>query len=422
MALKFQQLTRPNIRKLATGQKLHEHGISFERLENGGGKFSVNVQIDGKRIHRHLGKESAGVTREQCEQFIEQAKTSAREGRLNLPKGRKVAMSFREAAGKYLEKLAEEGGKAIDRKRINLDKHLVPFFGSTPISKISSFDVERYKKSRIESFSLHGGDTVSEAARRQGIRTGASTTPVSKGTINQELATLSHLLNKAVEWKWLDTKPAQVKRYKLENARIEYLTTEEIDRLLTAAREDSSPDIYPFIVIGLETSMRKTEILSIRLKDIHLDKQSIYIPHAKAGARQQPITQHLAEFLKGYVESAEPDQQWLFPARKSYSETGHLCNIASAFRRVVKAARLDPKSVVRHTLRHTAITHLVQAGVDLPTVQRISGHKTLSMVVRYAHANGGHIQAALSKLENRYRPVNSGGSEEKKSRQASKKF
>ncbi|WP_202944828.1 tyrosine-type recombinase/integrase [Nitrosospira multiformis] len=31
---------------------------------------------------------------------------------------------------------------------------------------------------------------------------------------------------------------------------------------------------------------------------------------------------------------------------------------------------------MRHTLRHTAITHLVQAGVDLPTVKRISGHKT----------------------------------------------
>ncbi len=35
----------------------------------------------------------------------------------------------------------------------------------------------------------------------------------------------------------------------------------------------------------------------------------------------------------------------------------------------------DIKQVVRHTLRHTAITHLVQAGVDLPTVKRISGHK-----------------------------------------------
>lgn len=70
-------------------------------------------------------------------------------------------------------------------------------------------------------------------------------------------------------------------------------------------------------------------------------------------------------------------------------------------RRVVRAAGLDPDVVVRHTFRHTAVTHLVQAGVDLPTVQKISGHKTLSMVARYAHANGAHIDAAMDKLETR---------------------
>lgn len=159
--------------------------------------------------------------------------------------------------------------------------------------------------------------------------------------------------------------------------------------------------------------MRKSEILSIRLENIRLDQQTLYIPRAKAGARQQPITRHLVEFLMGYVKNAAPDQEWLSPARKSNSESGHLTNIDSAFRRVVMAAGLDPKAVVRHTLRHTAITHLVQAGVDLPTVQRISGHKTLSMVVRYAHANGEHIRTALDKLENRYRPASEQGSEEK---------
>ena len=78
-------------------------------------------------------------------------------------------------------------------------------------------------------------------------------------------------------------------------------------------------------------------------------------------------------------------------------------DVKKPYRRVVKAAGLDPKQVLKHTLRHTAITHLVQSGVDLPTVQRISGHKTLSMVARYAHQNGEHIQSAMDKLEERYR-------------------
>jgi site-specific recombinase XerD len=100
------------------------------------------------------------------------------------------------------------------------------------------------------------------------------------------------------------------------------------------------------------------------------------------------------------MDMAAPGQVWLFPAK---SATGHTIAIEKAFRRVVAAAGLDPKEVIRHTLRHTAITHLVQAGVDLPTVQRISGHKTLQMVVRYSHQNGEHIQAAMDKLDKRYR-------------------
>jgi hypothetical protein len=265
MAAKFQILTRPNCRKLEPGQKLQEHGISFERLANGDGRWSVNFRVDGIRVHRYLGKESDGVTREQCEQFMEQARTDARRGRLNLPRGRKTALGFRQAAAQYLEKLVQEGGRDLVNKRKNLDLHLVPFFGDTPLSKITSFEIERFKKARLEGSSKHGGDRVSQAARQQGIQAGGRATPVAKGTVNLELATLSHLFNKAVEWGWLDHKPAQVKKYKLDNARIEYLTTEQIGRLLAAAREDQCLDVYPFMVIGLETAMRKTEILSIRL-------------------------------------------------------------------------------------------------------------------------------------------------------------
>jgi integrase len=126
----------------------------------------------------------------------------------------------------------------------------------------------------------------------------------------------------------------------------------------------------------------------------------LYIPRAKAGAREQPITEALAGFLRQHMAALPDGCGWLFPSNRS--EVGHTTNIDGRFRRVVEAG-LDPRVIVRHTLRHTAITHLVQAGVDLPTVKRISGHKTLVMVERYAHANGAHIQAAMEKLEERYR-------------------
>jgi integrase len=220
------------------------------------------------------------------------------------------------------------------------------------------------------------------------------------GTINRELAVLSHLINQAMEWRWLDYKPCNIKLLKEEQTRITYLTVEQTQSLLEAAKQDQNPHVYPFIVIGLATAMRRSEILSIRLEHIDLDKIMIFIPQAKAGARQQPITKQLATFLQSYMDMAGKGQEWLFPAIAA--KTGHVMNIEKPWKRVVLKAGLDPNVVVRHTLRHTAITHLVQAGVDLPTVKRISGHKTMQMVERYSHQNGSHIQAAMDKLEARY--------------------
>lgn len=393
MAIKFEKLTRPNLRKLAVGGKIEEHGIYFERLANGDGRFTINIMVDGQRIHRVVGKESEGVTRQQAEDLVAKLRTDARHGRLNLPKGRKTAFSFKEAAEKYLKKLEEEGGNDLSKKSSRLNLHLIPFFDNMPLNKIATSDIDRYKKFRSEQF-------VSPKRCKDPEKIKPSDKLVEPSTINRELAVLSHLFTQAVEWGWLDKIPT-VKRFKEEQTRITYLSIEQMNRLLEAARKDDNPQIYPFILIGLETSMRRMEILSIQLENIDIEKRMIYIPKAKAGRRQQPITHHLAESLKSYIESAEPEQIWLFPSEAS--ATGHTMNIEKPFRRAVEAAGLDPKVVVRHTLRHTAITHLVQAGVDLPTVKRISGHKTLQMVERYSHQNGAHIEAAMDKLEERYK-------------------
>ena len=376
MSKSFNKLTRPNIRKALLGESINEHGITFQRQDDGDGRYTVNIMVDGQRIHRAIGNESDGVTRQQAEDYIQKVRTEAREGRLNLPKGRKLTLGFKKAAEKYLEMLRQEGGKDIKSKTNRLKCHLKPFFGDKPLAKISTFDIERYKKQRLKE-------------------------NAAKGTINRELAALSHLFSKGIEWKWIIHNPATIKRLKEDAGRITYLTTEQIDRLIRAAMSDRFEQLYPFIVIGLETSLRRSEILSIRIKDIDLEKQVIYIPRSKTGAREQPITCHLVDFLQGYIEAAPDEQEWFFPSAKS--KAGHTVSVEKPWRRVVVAAGLDPTQVVRHTLRHTAITHLVQAGVDLPTVKRISGHKTLSMVERYSHQNGEHIRAAMDKLENRYR-------------------
>jgi integrase len=403
MAKQFLKLDRRELRKLKTGQRVQEHGIGFERLDSGDGLYTVNIMVDGERIHRVVGRESEGTTRTACEAFVEKARTDARHDRLSLPRGRKIALSFRDAGTKYIAKLREAGGKNIDTKDQHLQQHLVPFFGATPLSKISAFDVERYKKHRLGQVVQAGGDWRS--GKRVARDTGRTTSP---GTVNRELATMSHLFSQAGEWGWISSAKPKMRRMKEGNGRIVYLTQDQVHAFLAAAKLSNCTQLHPFVLIALETSMRMSEVLSIRQEHVNIAQRVIYIPKAKAGARDQPMTESLAVFLEKYIEqSVTKESKWLFPSAlkkdgKPMSKTGHTVAIQKPFREAAIAAGLDPKQVVRHTLRHTAISHLVQSGVDLPTVKRISGHKTLSMVERYSHQSGAHIQAAMDKLQNRY--------------------
>jgi integrase len=392
MARTFTKLTRPAMRSLPKGASIIEHGITFTREANGDGLFTVNVMVDRQRIHRTIGRESDGTTRTTCEDFIAKARQDARNGRLNLPKRRKVALTLAAAAPKYIDRLKAEGGKDIARKKQRLNDHLVPFFGASPLTKITTFDVERYKKHRLALPNRPdlGADKANAAAQTN-----------RPATVNRELATLSHLLNKAYEWNWIERPSIRIQKLREDNSRITYLAPAEAEKLLEAAASDENPQIHAFILIGLRTGMRKSEILAIRKQDVDLTNRTIHVPKAKAGGRTQPLTDDLGVFLSSYIAGLPSSTNWLFPSETS--RTGHTIDVRKAFIRSVERAGLNPKEVVRHTLRHTAITHLVQAGVDLPTVKRISGHKTMSMVERYAHQSGAHIAEAMAKLEARYR-------------------
>ena len=128
--MKFNRLTRPDIRQLEAGDQITEHGITAERVADGSIRYSVNVMVDGERIHRVIGRQSEGVTRTQAEEFIAQARAKAREGRLNLPSGRKITLTFERAADVYLQKLHESGGKGIAGKERSLRLYLRPFLAS----------------------------------------------------------------------------------------------------------------------------------------------------------------------------------------------------------------------------------------------------------------------------------------------------
>lgn len=372
MAIRFSKLTRPAIKALETGQSLFEHGITAKRLANGDTTYSVNVMVDGQRIHRTIGRSSDGVTRQQAEDAIEAFRTKARESRLNLPTGRKLHRTLSDAADEYIERLEATDGKNIAVKKRQLRLHLKPKLGAYRLDQLTEFGLKKYRQERLTS-----GATAA--------------------TVNREMATLSHLLRSAADWKWIkrdDVPPIPMQKERQKS--ITVLTDEQSDALIKAAIGDQDAYVWLFVAFGLNAAMRHREILKVRYDHIDFVNRRIFIPDAKAGEREQPITAALGEVLKMQQKAEKDKSGWVFPTRNAkQSKAGHRTNMARPFLRSVVRAKLDPDKVTPHTMRHTAITRLVKAKVDLPTIQRISGHKTLAMVLRYTHVHGDHIDVAI---------------------------
>ena len=375
MSRKFRELTRLAIRNLAPGQTIREHGIIAERLPDGDVRFSINVMVDRQRIHKVIGRGGDGLTREKAERALEIIRTQAREGRLQLPAGRKVQRSFGEAAEEYLRAIEGHSkfGRNIARKRQHIRSRPAPHFKGMRVDQLSDAEVTAYVSNR----------------KKDGA-TGA--------TVNRELATLSHFLGRCIEWGWCRTKPPI---YKDPEPRKQIITLSEADkqRLVEAAAADQDPLTWLFTVIAMGTGMRHSEILRAKWSEIDFAGRRIYVGRAKAGQRDQPVSAVLRDRLETEWEQLGRPEGYLFPAHGADAMHPHRQTMAMQFRRTVIRANLDPSRVTPHILRHTAITELVKSGVDLPTIQRISGHKTLAMVLRYTQLTDDHVDRSMAKLD-----------------------
>jgi integrase len=129
------------------------------------------------------------------------------------------------------------------------------------LDAITAFTIDKYKKRRLDE----------------------RTAPA---TVNRELATLSHLFNKAVEWRWLDHVPARPKKLAESTGRIIALTDDECDALMTAAVASVDPDLWLFVAFGLNTAMRHGEIMAAQWNQLDdIANRRLFIPDEGRRAR-----------------------------------------------------------------------------------------------------------------------------------------
>jgi integrase len=217
----------------------------------------------------------------------------------------------------------------------------------------------------------------------------------SPATKNRYKTVLSKAYQLALKSDRVTRNPARlVERRNEGDGRIRYLRADEETRL-RAAIEQRCRGHLPALVFALHTGLRKSEQFTLTWSDIDFDRRVIIVPHPKNDrSREVTMSDTCLSVLKD-LHAKRPDEGRVFRSNR-YSKRP-ITDIKKAFDSAVKEAKIE--DFTWHCLRHTFITRLVQAGVDLRTVQYLSGHQSLAMTGRYAHFAPGLNEAAVKRLD-----------------------
>ena len=144
--------------------------------------------------------------------------------------------------------------------------------------------------------------------------------------------------------------------------------------------------------------LRVSEVCQLRIPDLLSDRHQIHIVAGKGQKdRYTLLSPRLLEELRGYWRLYR-QQDWLFPSRV-YPER-HITEdaVQMAFTKTVQQAGLPDRGGI-HSLRHSFATHLLEAGVDPLTLQRLLGHSRLSTTTTYLHVRQERIEHVSSALD-----------------------
>jgi integrase len=189
---------------------------------------------------------------------------------------------------------------------------------------------------------------------------------VAPGTIAKEISTLKHALRLAIKWGELQANAAQGARLpKQPEGKTRYLTPSELKGALKIAPEW----LRAPMALAACTGMRRGSLLALRWGDVDVKQRRIYLETTKTSAIQVlPISDAALQVLQSVPEGMSPDLIFSVVDAQLLSVTT---------RRVFAKIGIDDASF--HTLRHTAASWMVQAGVDLYGVGKFLGHKTPRM-------------------------------------------
>lgn len=321
----------------------------------------VDYRIDGKRVRKRIGTSK------------KVAELELKNIEVQLAKGEVETLNRKKKLNEYIEEFIEflKANKKPETQRrylnalSNFQEFLADYPHVTFLSHITTRIVESYKQDRIK-----------QAAPK---------------TVYFELSLLNYFFNVAIKYRYILKNPiAEVERPKWKQKQPRFLSKEEINLIL----DNCGKRLYPIFLTFLYTGIRKDELRNLEWTDIDFENRIIRINvkdfwEPKNGlSRTIPMKDDLYNVLK----KLDRKSRWVF-SNKSGNQVNHI-------RRALVSVcdRIGIENVNLHTFRHTFASHLLMSGVDLPTVQKLLGHKDINTTMIYAHLAPEHLMHAVNKL------------------------
>lgn len=152
------------------------------------------------------------------------------------------------------------------------------------------------------------------------------------------------------------------------------------------------------LMVIYSAGLRISEAARLKISDIDSTRMLLRVDQGKGNKDRYTLLSQVAlETLREYWKEYRP-KSWLFPKDTMPDDHVHIDTIRTTFKRAKKAAGIT-KPASCHTLRHSFATHLLEAGVDLHTIQVLLGHSSIRTTTVYLHVSNKNLAKIVSPLD-----------------------
>lgn len=200
---------------------------------------------------------------------------------------------------------------------------------------------------------------------------------------------------------YIDNNPMElIEGPKLGRKLPEILTVEEIDTLINSF-DMSLPESQrnrAIIETLYDCGLRVSELVGLRISQIHADDEYIIVEGKGSKQRLVPISQSALHEIQLYLKERchltpkRGDEDILFLNRRG----GRLSRVMIFYiiKERCEACGIE-KNISPHTLRHSFATHLLEGGANLRAIQQMLGHESITTTEIYVHLDNALLRSEI---------------------------